>query len=178
MRNSAPAVVVELAPDRLHVVLALLLPAGALMALAAWVWVQLDPQHSGADHVGAIVMTSAVLAAMTLLAARQLLAQARQPGRIRAAWGAPVWQASHLNWDGLTWALVCNTDGSRQTCRVSVRLDAGAWLLLQLRALPNQPTDRWTCWIALAQHQLPAHWHALRCALYSSSPPPDRLNDR
>jgi hypothetical protein len=181
MRNSAPAVIVELAPNRLHVVLALLLPSGALVALATWVWVQLSPQHGGMEQVGALASTAAALAAMTLLAARNLLAQARQPGRLRAARGAPIWQASHLHWDGLAWALTRNTDGSRQPCSVAVRLDAGTWLLLQLRALPVQAGDRpehWTCWLALSQHQLPADWHALRCALYSSRPPPDRINDR
>jgi hypothetical protein len=171
MRNSAPSVIIELAPDRLYGALALLLPAFALVALAVWAWVQLSPDHAGSEHVVAIASTSALLACMTLLAARRLHALARHPGLLRAKSTVPSWQATHLNWDGQAWSLMRSDDGSRQACQVAVRLDAGSWLLLQLRALPGQPNAApvpWTCWLALAQHRLPTDWHALRCALYST----------
>ncbi|MCK6426345.1 MAG: hypothetical protein L6Q75_14815 [Burkholderiaceae bacterium] len=49
-----------------------------------------------------------------------------------------------------------------------VRIDAGHWLLLELR--PAGPGRRG--WLALAESDLPGHWHLLRCALYS----PRRMN--
>lgn len=49
-----------------------------------------------------------------------------------------------------------------------VRIDAGGWLLLELR--PAGAGRR--AWLALTEADLPGHWHLLRCALYS----PRRMN--
>jgi hypothetical protein len=181
MRNSAPALVVELSPDRPLRLAALLLPAAALAAIGAWAWVQFSADHDGADHITAIALTCGALVIVTLLAARRAHAVACHPGLLQARANLPAWQATHLNWDGVGWALTRSDGAGREACLISVQIDANGWLLLHLRGQRGQPDGRrehWTCWLALAQHKLSADWHTLRCALYSKSLPPDRINDR
>ncbi len=180
MRNSAPPLTIELRPDRLFVLAAWFLPAMAVAALAAWAWGHVDPGNDGSGRLGIVIPGAAALAVLTLLASRHALSIARHPGRIGTR-STACWQASHLNWNGQTWGLVRQPDASRLDCLVTVRLDAGSWLLLELRGLPDLQSvtpQVWTCWLALAQHQLPCDWHSLRCALYSARPPPPPLNDR
>lgn len=73
----------------------------------------------------------------------------------------------HLGWDGAQWSL------GHAPCRLHVRLDFGAWLLLAVEpiAAPGQRQ-----WLALSRHDHMQRWHALRCALYCAGPhsaPPD-----
>ncbi|MBK6850138.1 MAG: hypothetical protein IPG93_00655 [Burkholderiales bacterium] len=178
MRNSAPALTVELGPNRLFALAAWLLPGVAIAALAAWLWVHVD--HDGSGRLGIVSLSASALGVITLLAARHTLSIGRRPGRIDTE-SPHCWQATPLNCDRQTWGLVRQPDASRLACQVAVRLDTGGWLLLHLRALPvlqGDTSQAWTCWLALAQHQLPCDWHSLRCALYSTRPPSPPLNDR
>ncbi|MCX7659572.1 MAG: hypothetical protein N2040_03340 [Caldimonas manganoxidans] len=68
-----------------------------------------------------------------------------------------------LRWDGQCWHW--REPERRHECRgrATVRIDLGAWMLLQL--VPHQ--GRGTVWLPLQRAGLEARWHALRCAVYS-----------
>ncbi|MBL8289936.1 MAG: hypothetical protein JNL85_18270 [Rubrivivax sp.] len=82
-------------------------------------------------------------------------------GRRVAGPFAPV----EVRWDGQVWHL----DGERGTC--AVMLDLQRWLLLRFRAAGRGASR----WVAVSCAGRDARLHALRSALYSSSP---SLDDR
>jgi hypothetical protein len=181
MRNSAPAVQIDIRPDGLLRRLALWLPLGAVISIGVWAALMSSTGYAGADHLTGVVTVSAALLGSTCFAAWQLRRSLRSTGLIRSRGGAPPWQASHLQWNGQSWALTSSQDAGRRPCEVTVRIDAGRWVLLSLQGSPGpDPAEPggWRCWLALSRGDQPANWHLLRCALYSTRPPPHRLNDR
>jgi hypothetical protein len=95
----------------------------------------------------------------------------------------------HLVWDGQQWWLeTLHTPGPpQQSTSAAVAgtlrpaIDLGPWLLL--RFTPSAPIDRWhkpaPAWLSLRHSAHGAHWHALRCAVYSPraapEPPPAQV---
>lgn len=95
---------------------------------------------------------SSGLLMLSALAALPLLACAA------SLWRVP---AQNLRWDGASWRLDAVSGGLR------VAVDLGPWMLLCFT-----PEDRGRCsWLPIQRRGLEAHWHALRCAVYSPRPP-------
>lgn len=115
-------------------------------------WLQQWHTHAEPDwaHLGTALGLLVVLIGVA--------ATARQPA-FELQWTAGCWQ----------WRLdPPSVDTPWWAGEPIVRIDAGRWLLLELH-----PAGRWRrSWLALAEADLPAHWHLLRCALYS----PRRMN--
>ena len=73
-------------------------------------------------------------------------------------WHVP---AQSLRWDGRAWQL------DAAAGELSVAIDLGPWMLLCF-----MPEGRGRCsWLPIQRRGLEAHWHALRCAVYSPRPP-------
>jgi hypothetical protein len=123
------------------------LVAGAAAALVAW-WLQ----RSDAQPVP-------VLAVGVALACLGV-----------ALHGVRAVRPTRLHWDGQRWS-AAPPDGVATPVELNVAIDLGVWLLLRLRRGGDQP--RWsgrTMWLPVQRRGHEAHWHALRCAVYSPRP--------
>jgi hypothetical protein len=82
-------------------------------------------------------------------------------------------RTQRLRWDGQAWRLgrvdAVSRDGA--LTEVSVAVDLGAWMLLCTRPAGAR---RWhlDAWLPAQRRGHEAHWHALRCAVYSPRPVP------
>jgi hypothetical protein len=78
-----------------------------------------------------------------------------------------------LRWDGEAWRLgpsgSAGQDG--EAVDVAVTVDLGVWMLLRVRSL-QAPRWRPDAWLPAQRRGHEAHWHALRCAVYSPRPSP------
>ena len=73
-----------------------------------------------------------------------------------------------LRWDGQTWLLgpPDSVGAEPWLVELDVRLDLGAWMLLQVRsAAPGFP--RAFAWLPLQRCGMPLQWHGVRCALFA-----------
>ncbi|MBA3596093.1 MAG: hypothetical protein H0W40_01750 [Methylibium sp.] len=75
-----------------------------------------------------------------------------------------------MRWDGERWWLALPAGSAEMAGDLTVAMDLGAWLLLQFRAEPDTVARPHRRWLPLQRAGLQAHWHALRCALYSPRP--------
>jgi hypothetical protein len=141
--RAAPAVRVTVRPSPAANRLAMLLTATAAGLLAWW-------------GSGWLEWSSLPSAALTGAAAL---------GSLAAAWMALPRHPVTLTWDGRQWAWQSSLDAIEGDIRAV--MDLGPWLLLRFRPAfaPRRPR-----WIALERAGLEAHWHALRCAVYSPRP--------
>jgi hypothetical protein len=74
-----------------------------------------------------------------------------------------------LVWDGERWGLAgASDDPADGEFKPQVRMDAQHVMLLRLQPLG---AGRRALWLWAEAAGQPAHWHLLRCALYSSAPP-------
>ena len=132
----------------------LLLGAAGLAVTVSW-WLALPLPRAG--WTAAVATAAASLALLPLAEAVRLRPFA-------------------LRWDGERWHVVGPSPSSgnaSRSGRLQVALDLGDWLLLRFVADPPLPASSrggTAAWIALQRGGLEAHWHALRCAIYS--PPP------
>ena len=122
----------------------------AAASLVAWV----ASLHSPAPTVAWLAGGAACL---VVLASN--LARTRRPQRLR--------------WDGEAWHLgpagAAGQDG--EAVDVAVTVDLGVWMLLRVRSL-QAPRWRPDAWLPAQRRGHEAHWHALRCAVYSPRPSP------
>lgn len=127
-----------------------------LYALSAFVLVFWAGGHVGAGS-GELLPGSLAAAIVVAAQAARVL---RQPPR-------------QLVWDGARWAVLPLSD-DRQAVVVTLVLDLGGWMLVQL--VPAEPSGRsgWRLgpsqWLALSQRDNAAVWADLRVALYSWRP--------
>jgi hypothetical protein len=127
------------------------------------------------------IWRSAVLALATLVVASTLAWTLAQPVGARS-WihvgpglAAAVWLCAwlvksrpiHLRWDGQCWHLDSAAGHEPWPGSLSVAMDLGFWMLLRFRS--EAPFRRVT-WLPVQRRGLEAHWHALRCAVYSARP--------
>lgn len=88
-----------------------------------------------------------------------LLALAVSLGSIRAV---------RLAWDGQCWTVqaALPTAAAPAPGDVSVAVDLGLWMLLRFRP---HAASRWSAphWLPVQRRGIEAHWHGLRCAVYS-----------
>jgi len=73
-----------------------------------------------------------------------------------------------LRWDGQQWWVEANAG------EIDVALDLGGWMLLRFRPISAAGHKRSPQWLPVQRQGLEAHWHALRCAVYSPRPAPAR----
>lgn len=75
-----------------------------------------------------------------------------------------------VRWDGADWWLEqadrCAAGSTARPGRIAVRLDLQRWLLLRWQATDGGAAH----WLWADSAADPAHWHVLRCALYSKVP--------
>jgi hypothetical protein len=148
----------------------------------------------GAWRAGVLALVLAAAASMIAwLAARD---EAPPPAAL-AAWALGLFAvaalaasllrmpAAALRWDASQWWLARPVPGARRfdetaaaAGEIEVALDLGGWMLLRFRPSPavsaassGAPRAQW---IAVQRRGLEAHWHALRCAVYSPRPAPAR----
>ena len=88
-----------------------------------------------------------------------------------------------LRWDGQQWWLARLAGSSRAAAaaqidavggEIDVALDFGGWMLLRFRPISAARRERFSRWLPVQRRGLEAHWHALRCAVYSPRPAPAR----
>ncbi len=126
-----------------------LLLAAAVAATATWL-------ATSDRHVGRTLFWASALVSITLvaIAARHLLCV-----------------PASLRWDGQQWHLgrLAERGDEPLTGTLQVLIDLGPWLLL--RFVSDGMNGR-VCapWLPVQRQGLEAHWHALRCAVYSSRP--------
>lgn len=80
-------------------------------------------------------------------------------------------RAFSLRWDGQVWRLgpALGAGDESWSVEVAVRVDLGAWMLLQVRSTDSGfPRNR--IWLPIQKRGLKPAWHALRCALFATSP--------
>jgi hypothetical protein len=143
--RSAPAVTVRAAPSAHWRRALACLCAGTLAATGLWAWQSEEPK------AWLVWIAAALLAAHCL----------------RRAWRRGP---CTLRWDGERWWVAPQAGGSELSGELSVAIDFGAWLLLRFHAAPSG-WRRDALWLPLQRAGLEAHWHALRCAIYSPRPP-------
>ncbi|WP_119153738.1 hypothetical protein [Caldimonas tepidiphila] len=152
--RAAPALELTVAPERGWRAAVAALGAAALAALLGWVFAASIPAPGW--RAAALLLCLPLFAALPALASRTLL----------------------LRWDGRDWHWRDAAEGQAQACsgRLGVVADLGGWMLLRLQ--PSASRLPWHGrWIALARRSHAAHWHALRCAVYSPTPAAPRHGD-
>jgi len=91
--------------------------------------------------------------------------------------------AVSLRWDGQQWWLARLARSARVSSAaqvdaiagdVDVALDFGGWILLRFRPASPGRREGAIRWLPVQRRGLEAHWHALRCAVYSPRPAPAR----
>jgi len=85
-----------------------------------------------------------------------------------------------MRWDGQQWWLARQTRSSSRAAatgqldavagEIDVALDFGGWMLLRFRPVAVARRARPAQWLPVQRRGLEAHWHALRCAVYSPRP--------
>ena len=83
--------------------------------------------------------------------------------------------ALSLRWDTRCWHLGPAATRGEEPCSgtLDVALDLGPWMLLKFVQDVTQARPR-VRWVPVQRRGLEAHWHALRCAVYSPRPAPAR----
>jgi hypothetical protein len=91
---------------------------------------------------------------------------------LRGAAAARV-RAVSLRWDGQLWHLGPPGSAGHEpdSGPLHVAIDLGPWMLLRLEPAASTWGSR-SIWLPAQRHGLEAHWHALRCAVYSPRPAP------
>jgi hypothetical protein len=157
MRRAAPAVAWPIGPQPL------------------WQGLNALLMGSGGAALALVVLCVGVLPLPVSLLLTGLAAAAAAAYGWRAAWQAP----GELLWtgDGWRWRIAAGADLSLRALRV--RVDAGGWLLVQVR--PHGVTG--TRWLAVSRSGAATHnrpdadqalaWTAFRAALYSPATPSD-----
>jgi len=76
-----------------------------------------------------------------------------------------------LRWDSQRWHLGPESTAGEEPCAgsIDVCLDFGAWMLLRFEHDVTTGRARFS-WLPVQRRGLEVHWHALRCAVYSSRP--------
>lgn len=143
--RAAPAVSVRAAPSGQWLAALLTLSSVVIAATALWAW------QRGTAAGGLVWLSVVALAA-------------------HCAWCARRRGAMSLRWDGERWWLALPADSTEVAGDLLVAIDLGAWLLLRFRAAPGALASPRHRWLPLQRKGLQAHWHALRCALYSPRP--------
>ncbi len=146
--QAAPAVAVEVKPDRVSR-FALAGLAGASLAVTV-VWAV-----QRGDGLGGAVLALVATSLMALL-----------PGFLRTA-------VRQLRWDGQAWHLSAPDGQARPTAvgQLAVALDFGNWMLLRFQPDPlSTPAARQ--WLPLSRVAVGPSWHALRCAAHAPRPMP------
>ena len=90
-------------------------------------------------------------------------------GVVGAAFGCMRQRPVSLRWDTREWWLgsAASVGDEPSSGHVDAPVDLSAWMLLRfVRASPRR-RDRVT-WIPVQRRGLEAHWHALRCAVYTA----------
>lgn len=80
-------------------------------------------------------------------------------------------RAFSLRWDGQAWSLgpAQSAGDEPWPVELTVRVDLGAWMLLQVRSTASGfPRDR--IWLPIQKQGLEPVWHTLRCALFAAIP--------
>ena len=87
-------------------------------------------------------------------------------------------QACSLRWDARNWYLGRADQIGDEPLQgdLSVVIDLGPWMLLRFDPAGAAPR-RQVRWLPVQRRGLEAHWHELRCAVYSPRPGPDAGND-
>lgn len=141
--QAAPAVAVEVKPDRASR-LALGGLTGVSLAVAA-VWAM-----QRGDEIGWGVLALVVIGSLVTL-----------PGLLRMA-------DRRLRWDGQAWHLSRPDHQAEPAAvgRVAVALDVGDWMLLRFESTPlsTAPARRW---LPVSRATIGPSWHALRCAAHA-----------
>jgi hypothetical protein len=120
---------------------------GAAAGLGAWFW---------QSHGGLLAAVGASVGA-AMIAAAVALVRRDDPVLLRC--------------DGRVWSATRAPGGSAVASagQLDVVIDLGVWMLLRLRPGSGPGTGR-TTWIPAQRRGHEAHWHALRCAVYSPRP--------
>jgi len=85
-----------------------------------------------------------------------------------SAWRLPHRPPWLLRWDGQCWHWqTLPSSEASAACQVQVTIDLQRWLLLRILASGSHGEVHW---LALSSNADPAHWHALRSALYCARP--------
>jgi hypothetical protein len=135
--------------------------AAGVVVLLAWLATRSEPT----PPLGLVAWVGAILAVLALAASLMRL------------------PAMTLRWDGQQWWLARLTSSSRAVAaaqmdaavgELDVALDFGAWMLLRFRPVSANRRERRPRWLPVQRRGLEAHWHALRCAVYSPRPAPAR----
>ncbi|WP_295640706.1 hypothetical protein [uncultured Methylibium sp.] len=141
--QAAPAVAVEVKPDRVsHLALCGL--AGVSLTVAV-VWAM-----QRGDKLGWGVLVLVVIGLLVAL-----------PGLLRMA-------IRRLRWDGQVWHLSTQDRLAEPAAvgQVAVALDLGDWMLLRF-----EPASRSTAaaqrWLPVSRETIGPSWHALRCAVHA-----------
>jgi len=79
--------------------------------------------------------------------------------------------AVSLRWDSQRWHLGPESTAGEEPVSgsVDVCIDLGAWMLLRFAHDVTTGRARYS-WLPVQRRGMEAHWHALRCAVYSSRP--------
>jgi hypothetical protein len=88
-------------------------------------------------------------------------------------WAQPRTAPLSLRWDAQRWHLgPGDTAGDEPwTGDLHVAIDLGPWMLLRFKRDPTTAADGpAVTWLPVQRRGLEAHWHALRCAVYSPRP--------
>ena len=90
-----------------------------------------------------------------------------------AIWLAGSTRPMRLQWDGQTWRAGASAldPADAPPAELTVAADLGGWMLLRL-AIEATADRRRTVWLPAQRRGHEAHWHALRCAVYSPRPAP------
>jgi len=142
---------------------------------------EMELRHFGVWRAGVATL---VLLAVASLVAWAVLSRSPAPAKAWLAGGAGCFvvmavtlarapRPRRLRWDGQAWHLVplssVGQDG--EAVDVAVAVDLGAWMLLRVRFV-QAPKWRPDAWLPAQRRGHEAHWHALRCAVYSPRPSP------
>jgi hypothetical protein len=139
---------------------------------------EIELRHFGVWRAGVAVLAlvaCASLAAWYALASDSALAWMGGGAVCLVAAACTLGRASRpqrLRWDGQGWWLgpgAAGQDGA--ATEVSVAVDLGPWMLLRVRPA-RAPRWRPDAWLPAQRRGHEAHWHALRCAVYSPRPAP------
>lgn len=135
------------------------------------------PSRDAPRAVGSLLCAAAAAAAVAWFCQRNLIA-AQVPAALSAVASGVLcllaWQrkSSLLRWDGECWHYAADAAAERdeRAGELIVALDLGRCLLLRFRPSAKRAERVETHWIYAERGDAPAHWHALRCAVYSPRP--------
>ena len=137
---------------------------------------QVELIHQGLWRGGLCLLLAAVVASMGVWWLSQprpmpdkatLFAVVGAVGALASLWPLARVRPATLRWDGELWHLVRST--GTQSGQLAVAVDLGAWMLLRFTS-GDATAARTAAWVPAQRRGLEAHWHALRCAVYSPHP--------